>query len=238
MSNRNQQSGSLLKARVTRLKRTGPDTYKDSGATPKKDYIDCLFNPAELTLSKSSSWSPTAVAERNVENWAFGGGKGASLKMHLFFDTTDSGSDVHVYSDFLFGLLELDPGTVGSDKTVPAESYRCRFQWGKYQFFEAVIYPSVSVTYSMFLPDGTPVRAEADVTFQQVRDENIYKKQNPTSMSHARKSRVVLEGETLDWIAYQEYGDPALWRHIARENDLANPMELTAGQILRITPAP
>ncbi len=238
MSNRNQRAGSLLKARVTRLKRTGPDTYKDSGATPKKDYIDCKFNPSELTLSKNSSWNGTPVTERNVETWAFGGGRGATLKMKLFFDTTDTGSDVHEYSDFLFGLMELDPGTVGTDKKVPAESYRCRFQWGKYQFFEAVVYPSVSVTYSMFLPDGTPVRAEADVTFQQVRDEKIYKKQNPTSTSEARKSRTVLEGETLDWIAYQEYGDPAQWRHIARDNDLSNPMELKAGQILKITPVP
>lgn len=232
----NQQSGGLVKARIARLKRTGPDTYKDSGATPKKDYIDCLFNPEQLTLSKSSSWSPTAVTDRNVENWAFGGGKGATLTMKLFLDTTDTGNDVHEYTDFLFGLLELDPGTVGTDKTFPAESYRCRFQWGKYQYFEAVISPSVSATYSLFKPDGTPLRAEADVTFQQVRDEKIYKKQNPTSVSEARKSRIVLEGETIDWIAYQEYGDPALWRHIANENDLANPMMLTPGQILRITP--
>ena len=234
----NQESGQLVKAKLTRLKRTGPDTYQSSGSAPKVDYIDCMFNPTTLTISKSSSWRPNTIPERNVERWAFGGGQGATLKMKLFFDTTADGSDVHQYADFLFGLMEIDPDTIKESENKAAESYHCRFQWGKYQFFEAVMHPSVSVTYSMFLPDGTPVRAEADVTFQQVKDEKIYKKQNPTSYAEARKSRVVVEGETLDWIAYQEYGDPAHWRHIARENDLANPMDLKAGQVLKITPLP
>ncbi len=49
---------------------------------------------------------------------------------------------------------------------------------------------------------------------------------------------MVHEGQTLDWIAYQEYGDPAYWRHIAETNDLANPKDLRPGQVLKLTPLP
>jgi nucleoid-associated protein YgaU len=48
----------------------------------------------------------------------------------------------------------------------------------------------------------------------------------------------VVEGQTLDWIAYQEYGSPAAWRHIAETNSLDDPMNLTPGQILKLTPLP
>ena len=47
-----------------------------------------------------------------------------------------------------------------------------------------------------------------------------------------------VEGERLDWIAYQEYGNPRHWRHIADVNDLANPFDLRSGQVLKLTPLP
>jgi len=49
---------------------------------------------------------------------------------------------------------------------------------------------------------------------------------------------VVGAGETIDWIAFQEYGDPAEWRHIATTNNLLNAKDLTPGSVLKITPLP
>jgi nucleoid-associated protein YgaU len=49
---------------------------------------------------------------------------------------------------------------------------------------------------------------------------------------------VVREGERLDWIAYQEYGRAAYWRHIAETNDLADPTDIRPGQILQLVPLP
>ncbi|MFN9943602.1 MAG: LysM peptidoglycan-binding domain-containing protein, partial [bacterium] len=48
--------------------------------------------------------------------------------------------------------------------------------------------------------------------------------------------RIVRRGETLSSIANEEYGDPALWRIIANENNLINPRALTAGLVLTIPP--
>jgi nucleoid-associated protein YgaU len=42
----------------------------------------------------------------------------------------------------------------------------------------------------------------------------------------------------LDWIAYQEYGAPAYWRHIAETNNLDDPKALYPGQILKLVPLP
>jgi len=107
---------------------------------------------------------------------------------------------------------------------------RCKFVWGNFSF--VCILKSVDVTYTVFLPNGTPVRATASVKLLQIEEQSMYPPQNPTTRSAARKTWVVREGETLDWIAHQEYGDPALWRFIAQTNHLDNPRDLHPGQVL------
>jgi hypothetical protein len=44
-------------------------------------------------------------------------------------------------------------------------------------------------------------------------------------------------GERLDELAARYYGDPSLWRLLAAFNDVADPLRLEAGQVLRIPPA-
>jgi nucleoid-associated protein YgaU len=97
----------------------------------------------------------------------------------------------------------------------------------------------VEIDYTMFRADGTPLRAEVDLTLTEYDLGWLSAiPMNPTSMSEARKTWVVTEGQTLDWIAYQEYGNSIHWRHIAQVNHLTNPRDLRSGQILKLTPLP
>ena len=114
---------------------------------------------------------------------------------------------------------------------------KVKFVWGRILSFEAYLI-KFSQTLTLFKSDGTPVRATVKVTLQQSRDEGVFPAQNPTSRSEARKMWVVNAGETLDWIAYQEYGQAAHWRHIAQANNLADPKNLRPGQVLKLTPLP
>lgn len=197
---------------------------------------ECQFNPKQFSLSKRVSWSQQDTKTKNVSNWSFGGGNPASMSVELFFDTTATGEDVRTkYTNFLLKLLNID-----ESKTDPAgkplnEPPDCRFAWGSILTFVVVV-ESVDLTFTYFLSDGTPVRATARLSLKQKIDESQQSGQNPTSRSEARKTWIVREGETLDWIAFQEYGNPAHWRHIAETNDLANPRELRPGQVLKLVP--
>jgi nucleoid-associated protein YgaU len=44
--------------------------------------------------------------------------------------------------------------------------------------------------------------------------------------------------ERLDEIAYKFYGDPSLWRLIARASLIADPLRIEAGRVLTIPPGP
>lgn len=109
---------------------------------------------------------------------------------------------------------------------------KCKLVWGNFSF--VAIAESVNVTFTMFLSDGTPVRAQAKVKMKEIEEQDVYPPQNPTSRSVSRKRWVVRQGETLDWIAYQEYGDSSLWRYIAEANGLDNPRDLRPGQVLNL----
>jgi nucleoid-associated protein YgaU len=89
--------------------------------------------------------------------------------------------------------------------------------------------------FTLFKPDGTPVRANVQVTFTQHKDLNDYPNQNPTS-GGGDIERVwrVIAGDRLDTIAYQVYGDATKWRMIAAYNEIINPLKLIPGQQLII----
>jgi nucleoid-associated protein YgaU len=46
----------------------------------------------------------------------------------------------------------------------------------------------------------------------------------------------VISGDSLASIAYQQYGDPSMWRVLAEANGIDDPIRLPAGQTL-IVPA-
>jgi nucleoid-associated protein YgaU len=80
----------------------------------------------------------------------------------------------------------------------------------------------------MFLPDGTPVRATADISLKEVPAD--LGPQNPTSGSiHARRTHLISEGDSLQSIANAEYGNPNLWRGLASFNEIDDPFRLVLG---------
>src|SRR5262245_26288170 len=48
--------------------------------------IECLFNPAELTIAKSNQWSETAAPGRNTPKLTFSQGQAGTITMELVLD--------------------------------------------------------------------------------------------------------------------------------------------------------
>jgi hypothetical protein len=223
----------FVEARIIGVNRQGkPDR--------KVRTVTCLYNPETLTYNQANQWSSQQLREQTQPEHVYAGGAGTTVGMTLFFDSTrpvkknnvavSLKQDVRDQIKLLLALMQV----VREDKRPPY----CRFEWGgspPYYFYVGYV-QSVNVTYQLFRPNGMPIRAQAAVTFGVIQEKK--QAQNPTSRSEGRKTWVVHEGERLDWIAYQEYGDPALWRYIAETNGLRDPFCLPSGQILKIVPLP
>ena len=198
----------------------------------------CQFNPQELSITKRVSWVPEQVRDMNSPDLELMGGEPAQFGLSLIFDTTNetdpAEQDVRKYTNVLLGLTMLGGDTEWGREPPPM----VRFVWGDMVLFTAVV-QEVAITYTLFLPSGTPVRARANVSFIQLDlEDDIEQPTNPTTRTEARKTHRVQQGERIDLIAYQEYGHPSYWRYLAEANDLLDPLDLRPGQILRIPPLP
>lgn len=206
--------------------------------------IYLTFNPETVTFSKAVKWTKTSKPTSNNPDMDFGGGKSGTFKISdITFDSTlptlltDTGKQGSAVSGTITTDIEKLVRFAEIDTSITPEPRppKCQFVWGQYKSY-SVFVEKVSVTYELFDSAGKPLRAKVSVDFIEADDPNALPYQNPTSRSLARKVRTVLEGETLDWIAYQEYGSAAAWRHIAETNNLDDPSDVRAGQVLRLVP--
>ncbi|HXJ65904.1 MAG TPA: LysM peptidoglycan-binding domain-containing protein [Actinomycetota bacterium] len=197
--------------------------------------IECLFNPAELTIAKQNQWSEVKAPGRNTPKLTFSQGSPGTIAMELTLDTTATGEAVTKYTGALLDLMKIDSQLPDSNsKTNSARPPYVVFHWGDFHSFKAII-QSLSIRFTYFAGNGTPLRAKAQVSFKQYEDEDAYGPQNPTSGTpHPHLVHQVSVGETLDRIAASIYGDPTRWRLLAEANAVVDPFALAPGTTLMI----
>ena len=224
--------GGLQKLTITALEKPVTEDQASPKLSNKKVTAD--FNPDTFTIVKGNDWTSKPDIGDDVPEIIFSGGRAENLELDLLFDSTGDSSDVRKKYDKLYAMAMVDPAT---NERGQGQPIHVMVQWGEFISFVAVI-SRITQTFMMFKADGTPVRARVGVCFTQVYDGKKKGGQNPTSRTETRRTWVVEQGQRLDWIAYQEYGDSSAWRHIADANGILNPTHLRAGQILRLTPLP
>lgn len=210
-------------------------TYKVNESAPKAGELNFFINPHTIQVVKEAQLKEE-VTNQATNAKKFSNTYPVCLKLgEIWFDTYDERVSVRTkYINTLESLLDYLPDTHVLPIVV--------FNWG--QFHATGLRPSeykffvtkIAVDYTLFLPDGTPVRAKCDVSLEQVaprKDEfNARQKQSP---DHA-KLYTVKKGDTLQGIAMAEYDDPREWRRIAKTNKLDDPLSLRPGMKLLVPP--
>jgi len=192
--------------------------------------LEFKFNPSEYSVKKSAKWN---IPARNMKGKSgakpeFLGTEPQTISMQIFFDDWEAAAgDVTKQIELLFYWCTPSRASVSSEKGQPPELH---FIWGSNaQLADMKFYlESVSVKYTMFGRTGNPLRATADVTLKEAPGDMLG--QNPTSGSiHARRTHLVSDGDTLQSIAYKEYGNANFWRGVAIFNEIDDPLRLTMG---------
>ncbi|WP_248798706.1 hypothetical protein [Pseudomonas sp. MWU13-2105] len=108
-------------------------------------------------------------------------------------------------------------------------------RWGGGLEFRGVL-TGFSTSYTLFKPDGTPLRAKLSLEFVSYIDlATLARKEKKSSpdMSHLVQ---IVEGDTLPQIADDIYRDPAYYVQIARFNKLDKFRRLSPGTLLSVPP--
>lgn len=201
--------------------------------------VEVLFNPDEYTLDRSVTVAQIGVPGLSAPILQFVSGGMQTLAMDLFLDTYEehrlgsrvlarAGEDVRALAVRITGLMDIDPTTHAPPVLL--------FTWGTLSF--TCLLAKAQQRFTMFLPDGTPVRARLSVTFNEFRNAELEAKEVKRETADYTKIHEVGQCDTLPAIAAHSYGDPRSWRPIALRNDLDDPRRLEAGSLLVIPQLP
>jgi hypothetical protein len=189
--------------------------------------VTCAFNPESYSVSKTNVWTFKPKQSADCPDPEFGGGLPMTYKLTLLLDTSLLGPDQTV-KDQANKLMTAMHGKGKAPDPVG-------FSWGANTLPKCVPM-SISIHYVMFHPNGDPMRAFVDLELaQKDKTSPEGQAQNPTTRGTAGlTSHIVHDGDSLQSIAYQSYGDPSKWRVIAEANGIDDPLQLRRGDSLSI----
>ncbi|MGN8069867.1 LysM peptidoglycan-binding domain-containing protein [Mucilaginibacter sp. SG564] len=224
------------------LKKMKLVAYTDISFSTKADGLDydVLINPESYALTYGTEVSQKSAQGSSESITSFSKRSAQSLTFKFLFDGTgvikrggggllsglavpglpaDKPDVVQDFEKFKSVVYDYD-GTTHQPRYV-------QLQWGPLLYNCQMT--RMTLTFKLFNPDGTPLRAEADCTFQGVIDETklaaIENRQSP-DLTHIR---TVIEGDTLALMCYKEYGDSKYYYQVAQYNGLTDFKKLTAG---------
>jgi nucleoid-associated protein YgaU len=203
------------------------------------------YAPGELSFAKAAQYADIAVPGLEQPIIQFIRGEAETLTMELFFDSTAQGTGG--------AAVAVTPKVEQFHKMVRIEGDLhspplVKIKWGDDfpgttmgttekagDSFTAVVL-SVNRRFTLFSPDGKPLRATVTLSLKQFATVSQQVKAiNFKSADHTRL-HVVAEGETLPLIAHEAYADAEQWRVIAVHNGLVEVRDLTPGTRLELPP--
>ncbi len=200
----------------------------------KKDLeITVMVNPESFTLSHGVEYIEETTPGEKPTTSTYYRHKPQSFDIELVFDRTgvipgalpkDKGITADL--DKLKKLLEYDGGT--------HQPVYLKLSWGTFPL--ACRLSDLQITYKLFKPDGTPLRATARCSFTEFADvklkESIKNKKSP-DVTHVR---TVPEDEHLPFLTSKIYGDSKYYLAVAKANGLVNFRRLETGSSLQYPP--
>ncbi len=190
--------------------------------TITNEKINVMYNPEEFKLDQGNTFAEVGIPGLNAPPIQYVRGRSRTLTMDLFFDTYETQEDVRTHTNRIVSLLNTLPQT----KAPPV----LLFTMGRFNF-ECVLVDA-GQRFTMFLRDGTPVRATLSTRFQEYVRIDITVQQGlfvgvPTLHNF-------IMGQTLSSLAATYLGDPGKWRQIAQANNIDNPLNIQPGTQLTI----
>lgn len=145
--------------------------------------LEFMFNPTEIEFSRSVNLNRASGArtDEGLPKVSFGSPEPYGLTLNnLIFDTYETGKNVYTtYVEKFRSAIEFVDGKDRPPIYV--------FTWGSQEYLRCFV-KSLSYKLTMFLPDGTPVRASISITLEEI-GETTSTSTSASSSSRTSNSR-------------------------------------------------
>jgi len=199
--------------------------YSDSAS----DSFEVMFNPNGYTKKYELEYEEAQGAGSSASPQVFGKIKPQDYSFEFLFDGTGTAADKVDVNEKIETFLQI---TGKHDGEIHRPKY-LKLSWGS--LIVKCVLKSAEITYSLFNPDGTPLRGRVKATFSENVEETLrvaQERENSPDLTHIR---TVVENH-ISLMSYQIYNDPGYYLQLAKANKLKNFRRLSIGSELRFPP--
>lgn len=211
--------------------------YSDSSfSTQVGQPFSAWINPASYTHNTQISYNDRQAQGSPGPSPEFNRVANEDVSFELIFDATgvipvpQGQSYTNGVSDAIDTLSKLVATLNGK---VHSPNYLI-LSWAQLQF--QCVLGSMAVNYTLFRPDGTPLRARVQCNFQSYTNEPQLAKQANTNSPDMTHIVTVAAGDTLPLLCYRIYGDSGFYRNVAEFNKLLTFRDVPIGTQLLFPP--
>ncbi len=216
-------AGNLKKMRIEAYKKSD---YSDNA--PESFVV--MFNPNTYTQKYEVEYEDRQGAGDSGSPQVYGKIKPQEYSFEFIFDGTGTASEVINVHDAVEEFLTVTGKFDG-------EEHRPKYlilHWGT--LLSTCVLKSAEIAYTLFNPDGSPLRARVKADFSESIDDTLRvaeERKNSPDLTHVR---VIKQGERLALLCQQMYGNPNYYLQVAAFNELNNFRNLEIGQTLLFPP--
>ena len=209
------------------LKRLVVEAFEDEKRLKSLAQYQVMLNPKAFSRSVKVEWE---TPEKKSE---FGGfnvfSRVASEDMSVEFmidgiGTTGEKRDVASDVEQFLAVCGKIPGNTKRPNYL-------RLNWGNLVF--SCVLVDASIEYTLFKPNGEPLRATVKASFKEDRDQTLRTIEESRNLAANTNIQQVLEGDNLPGLAQSAYGDPTQYMNVAKANGIKNFRDLKPGSKIK-----
>ena len=214
-----------------KLKKMVIEAYKeaDYSGSPAQTFT-VMFNPNTYTQKYEVEYEARQGQGDSGSPQVFGSIKPQEYNFEFLFDGTGTAADKVEVQDVVEAFLTV---TGKLDGEIHRPMY-LKISWGA--LISKCVLKSAEITYTLFKPDGYPLRAKVKATFSENIEDALRVAEERKSSPDLTHIRVVKQGDHLSLMAQQMYGDPKYYLQVAQVNNLKNYRKLEIGVSLIFPP--
>ncbi|WP_286756101.1 LysM peptidoglycan-binding domain-containing protein [Roseivirga sp. UBA838] len=211
------------------LKQLMIKAFKDDTFGSEIGSYTAMLNPESYTQSYNISYNEEQAPGTPEATLKYEKSTPTTLKFDLIFDATgvvntsvtDVGSEIQKFRKVVYDYN----GNIHSPNYLEVT-------WGNALVYQCKL-TGMTVNYTLFKSDGTPLRAKVTVDFKEYVAPTKPIKDNSPDMTHVK---TVVSGDLLPSLTYNVYGDETHLLKVAEHNKLDSILHLKSGSTLYFPP--
>jgi len=216
--------GELKKLKIEAYK-----TIKFNESDKVGEFI-AMFNPATYSQKFEIEYNKEQGQGTSGSAQSFGKIKPQDYTFEFLFDGTGAAAEPTDVAEEIKYFLDL---TYRFDGELH-RPYFCKLHWG--HLVVRCVMKSANVNYTLFKPDGFPLRAKIQATFSQISDDELRAAEEGRNSPDLTHYRVVQDGDNLPLMTYKIYGEFSHYPLVALYNGLNDFRTLETGRKIAFPP--